>query len=374
MEFTLLSVSEFCIFEEVSSCRNFFQSINMYHRYLELGYETYLVGVKRDDKVVAASLLVALGKTFFGYKIFNAYKGFLLDYNDFELLKFFTKEVKKFLNSKKCMKLYIDPYITNISRDRNGEVVFDDVNNLHVRDYLTDLGYKYLGEREQVKWTYVLEFNNRSKDEIFKSFKSNVRNYINKTKNKYVLNFKEFRCDELDEFRRLTTMSSIKQGFKDKELSYYHSMYNHFGDKVLFLGVELDVVATRNKLLKLNDDSLKGELDRLEGLDDKVMLSVGMFVFYGNEVIYLFSGNDSKYSKYYGSYALQWEIIQRAIDLGYKRYNFFGIKLDDSDGVFTFKKGFNGNVEELLGCFELQINKVSYVYDLLKRIMSTIKG
>lgn len=374
MEFTLLSVSEFCLYEEVSNCRNFFQSINMYHRYLELGYETYLVGVKKNNKVVAASLLVALGKTFFGYKIFNAYKGFLLDYNDFELLEFFTKEVKKFLKSKKCMKLYIDPYIVSQERDRDGNVIKFGVYHLNIKYKLISLGYRYLGEKEQVKWTYVLEFNNRSKDEIFKSFKSNVRNYINKTKNKYVINFKEFKYENLDEFRRVTTMSAIKQGFKDKELSYYESMYNHFKDKVLFLGAELDVIATRDKLLKMNDESVKNELDRLDGLDDKILLSVGMFIFYGDEVIYLFSGNDSKYSKYYGSYALQWEIIQRAIDLGYKRYNFFGIKLDDSDGVFTFKKGFNGNVEELLGSFELSISNVNNVYNFIKKIMSTIKG
>ena len=174
MEFTLLSVSDFCLYEEVSACRNFFQSINMYHTYIELGYETYLVRVKRDCKVVAASLLVALGKSICGYKIFNAYKGFLLDYSDFELLEFFTKEVKNFLRKKKCIKLFIDPYIVSVERDRDGNKVRGGVNNLFVKYKLESLGYKYLGEVEQVKWTYVLEFNNRGKEEVLKNFKSNV--------------------------------------------------------------------------------------------------------------------------------------------------------------------------------------------------------
>lgn len=380
MEFTLLSVSDFCLYEEVSACRNFFQSINMYHRYIELGYETYLVGVKRDGKVVAASLLVALGKSICGYKIFNAYKGFLLDYSDFELLEFFTKEVKNFLRKKKCIKLFIDPYIVSVERDRDGNKVRGGVNNLFVKYKLESLGYKYLGEVEQVKWTYVLEFNNRGKEEVLKNFKSNVRNYINKTNNKYVINIRKLSYGEIADFRKITSMSADKQGFVDKSLKYYQSMYDHFGDKVEYLIAELDVKKTRSNLLRLlsdskDKDSILNELEKLDCLNsDVIPLAAGMFIYYGNEVIYLFSGNDPKYVKYYGCYALQWYVIQKAIEYNYKRYNFFGIKMDKDDGVFTFKKGFNGNVEELLGTFELKISNVCYIYDFIKKIMSTKKS
>ena len=220
MEFTILSEIEFKKFSEVSCTRNFFQSINMYNRYLELGFECYLVGVKKDKKVVAAALIVALSRKFCGYKIFNAYKGYLMDYNDLDLLDFFTVELKKFLRSKRALKLNIDPYIVSQQRDGEGNVI-SGIDNLFVKNHLVKLGYRYLGECSQVKWTYVLDLKNKTKDDIYKSFKANTRNLISKANSRYRLKIRSLSYDELDKFKRLTQMSSIKQGFLDKDIEYY---------------------------------------------------------------------------------------------------------------------------------------------------------
>lgn len=385
MVFTLLSENEFKKFSEVSCTRNFFQTLNMYKRYLELKFECYLVGVKEKGEVVAAALIVALSKKFLGYKTFNAYKGYLMDYNNLELLNFFTVEIKKFLKTKKALKLYIDPYIVSQERDSKGEVL-KGIDNLFVKEHLVNIGYRYIGEYQQVKWTYVVDLKDKTKEEVFKNFKSNTRNLINKTLTKYELNIRKIGFKELAKFKELTEASAEKQGFVDKSLEYYQSMYKHFKDDVEFLVCEMNVKEVLTKLeaelrvaeqrKKRDQDfirSLEADIADLKKIDQEVLMLAGaMFMFYGDEIVYLFSGAIDKYAKFCGSYALQWYIISCAIDNGYKKYNFYGINPKLDNGVYKFKRGFNGKVEELLGTFELEVSKVNKIYRFLKRVSTFI--
>jgi peptidoglycan pentaglycine glycine transferase (the second and third glycine) len=44
-----------------------------------------------------------------------------------------------------------------------------------------------------------------------------------------------------------------------------------------------------------------------------------MFVTYGDEVLYLYSGAYEEFLKYDAPYRLQWEMIRYAVNNGYKR-------------------------------------------------------
>ena len=59
MKFCELTETEFDTFSKEVSCKNFFQSLETLKRYKNNKEEVYLVGVKDNDKVVAASILVA---------------------------------------------------------------------------------------------------------------------------------------------------------------------------------------------------------------------------------------------------------------------------------------------------------------------------
>ena len=103
-----------------------------------------------------------------------------------------------------------------------------------------------------------------------------------------------------------------------------------------------------------------------------------MFILYGDEIVYLFSGSYEEYMKFCGQYRLQWEIIKYAADHGYKRYNFYGIQdvfnpQGKDYGVYEFKKGFGGYVEELLGSYIIDIDFKSKIYNLLRKIKRLIK-
>jgi lipid II:glycine glycyltransferase (peptidoglycan interpeptide bridge formation enzyme) len=122
-----------------------------------------------------------------------------------------------------------------------------------------------------------------------------------------------------------------------------------------------------------------GARERSEKELSLIPLSVAMFITYGDEVIYLFSGSDEKYMKEYNAqYLIQWHMIKYALKNGFKRYNFYGIqglpdKTSKNYGIYQFKKGFTspktGRVVELLGAHELPINQpFYYLHQLLSKI------
>ena len=91
------------------------------------------------------------------------------------------------------------------------------------------------------------------------------------------------------------------------------------------------------------------------------------------EVIYLSSGNYEEYMKFNSQYLIQWELIKYGIENGYKKHNFYGIPANINEhpkdyGIYEFKKGFNGYVEELIGEYELPISWHYAFFKLIHKI------
>ena len=66
-------------------------------------------------------------------------------------------------------------------------------------------------------------------------------------------------------------------------------------------------------------------------------------------------------------------MIEYAKDHNFKKYNFYGIsgnfdKKDPDYGIYEFKKGFNGYVEEYVGEFELPLNWYYYFSKIKNKI------
>lgn len=406
MKFTELTEQEFQNFVDTQNNKNFFQTVMMKKKLECDGTKVYLVGVKENNKVIAASLIAQTPQKFLGKRTYEAYKGFILDYHNKELLKFMTDGVKNFLKEKNGLKLIIDPYIPAVSRNMEAEIT-DEFDNRDIIDYLHTLGYKD-SQSSQVKWTYCLDINGKTSKELFNDFRSSTRNNINKTLTKYDLNIRTLSKDELKEFKTITSDTCDRRSFSDKSLKYYEEMYDCFKDDVTFKICEINL---KNYIQKL-EDSNREMASKLEELSDSnsnlkkkevmkkdiennnkkiqeakdlkqekgeiIPLSAAMFILYGDEIIYLFSGSYAEYMQFCGQYRLQWEIIKYAADHNYKRYNFFGIQdvfnpNGKDRGVYEFKKGFGGYVEELLGAYELSLSPANTLFNILKKIKHTIK-
>lgn len=397
MEFRELSEKEFVSYLTKSELDSFMQSPKMDIK----GVCSYYVGVLDGKKVVAAARLTSR-KNRFGYNYFYSPRGLLLDYNDEELLSFFTKEIKKFIKSKRGYVLHIDPNILCKSRDANGQVT-GEYDNTNIVEILKKHGYIHAGytvgydTRYQVRWQYVIDLENKTFDEVVKDFKPHHLSKIKKAE-KFGIIVKDIEYDDLPTFKKITEQTSKLIGFSDRSLEYYQEMYKSFGKDVRFLIAYLDVVKYKKQIteeldgynkkydkfynkennsakeVKKNIDSLTNRLNEISKYDeDMIPISASMFMLYGDEVIYLFSGNVDKYNNFYAQYLIQWIMIKYAVENKYKKYNFYGIKGDfstgkNADGVYEFKKGFGGHVEELIGDFYLPINWFYYFNELVRKI------
>ncbi len=403
MKFGTLTNEEFEVFALNSPQNNFFQSLYMKELLEKENREVYLLGIKNESgKILAATLLTTSGH-FFKKKTFEALKGFLIDYNDKKLLTFFIKETIRFVNNHNGFRLIIDPYIPKVQRDIDANVIPGGIDNRPVLDTLKQNGFNEVKNSAQVKWTFVLNTDKKS-DQLLKEMRPNTRNYINRTLNTYKLVVDELSYEELPIFKKITADTCARRNFPDRSLEYYQNMYKIFKDKLKVLVTKLDcklylqTLMNQKQELKTKIETLsdgasnkkKKEVMRKDiiNIDKKIaevesliqvhgdylILSGAMFVLYGDEIVYLFSGSYDEYMKYCGQYRLQWEMIKYAADHNYKRYNFYGIKdvfnKEGKDyGVYEFKKGFNGYVEELLGAYEVGTNFTYKIYKFLKRIL-----
>lgn len=343
MEFVELEKGEF---EKLDfECGSFLQSGEMYQRYRDLGREAYLVGVRDEQGAILAAGLILGRNWHFGKKIFRVPGGWLMDYdagNRKEVLEFLTKKAKGFCRKRKGMMLEISPNIVSQPRDMNNKIV-QGRGHREVKRELEGMGYKYLGEYEQAKWLFVLELTGREPEELFASFRTTHRQLIRKAEREGV-KVRELGEDELGVLKEIANEAGVRHGFQDPELEYYRSMKKAFGEKVQFLVAELP--------------------SSEEGM---VPLAAAMFVKDAREIVYLYSGSLRKLQKYNGSYLIQWQMIQEAMKNGCKRYNFYGTRPVEGDGVYLFKQGFRGHVEELLGTFALPIGVTGKLYAMKLR-------
>ena len=53
---------------------------------------------------------------------------------------------------------------------------------------------------------------------------------------------------------------------------------------------------------------------------ESIMLSVAMFMSFGSEVSYFFSGSESKYMNFNAQYLIQYEMLKYAVKHKFKKY------------------------------------------------------
>ena len=346
MKFAILTEKEFEQFAETTPSNNFYQSIEMYRRYQKNGTEAYLLGVKEGKKVLCGAVAVKMSgkKLFKERKIFAALRGYVMDYDQKrwqEVLECMTSGAQKFLRERGGIALRISPNVILTPRDNDGtEVPNDGLQREHLKlmQYLRRLGYKSVGEYGLGKWLYVLETRNKQPEELFKAFRKGTRYSIKWAKNRYGVKVRTLKYDELGFFKKMVVETGERQGFHDRPLSWYQEVYKEFGRKMRFLVAEVP-----------------------EG-KKMTPIAVAMFSLYGDEVTYCFSGSSRKYQKYGGSSLMLWQMIEYACKNDYRQVNFYGARPVRGNGVYEFKRGFNGRVSELVGTFILPIGLAGRIY------------
>lgn len=421
MEFVTLSEKEFLNYSKKSNITSFFQQPLWAKIKKDNGWDHYYVGLKDGKRIVAATLLLSKKIKFFK-NMFYAPRGFLLDYDNFEVLDEFTNGIKKFLKEKNALFLKINPYIDYQERTVDGEIVPDTKKDELMLEF-KKLGFIhngfYIDQDKKTdlepRWISVLDLDGiNSIDEAYKNMRSSTKWRINNSK-KNALEIVEADIDNLFEFKNLMKHTAERREFVDRPLSYYQNMFKVLKEedlvKVLLVKInfkklldisksnledtikkksELKDNARRDKQLKelnLEQERFENKIKKLEEsikeYGEEKIIAGGWYMLYGKEVNYLFGASYKEFMKYNSQYLLQYEMIKYAIDHGYKAFNFYGIdgNFDEKSkgyGLFDFKRGFNACVHELIGEFDLIIDKPKYslykfCFSMYRRIKRIIK-
>lgn len=350
MNFELISSDEFRKYADKSPYRSFTQTPEIAQYRESEGWTIYYFAVKKKEKILCATMAFAK-PSFLGKSIYVTPGGPLLDLEDTELTIFFFKHLIAYAKSHNGYVLQISPNYELIERDRNGEVVENGFNHEKAVKNLERFNFKLCTDTSQPRYLFVLDIDGRSPEELFANFKQNKRNLIRKAE-RIGVTIRELKKEELDCFKQITESTSLRRNFSDRTLDYYKKIYDLFHNRkeVKFILAEAEIDGK------------------------KVPLSSAMFMLYGDEIIYLFSGSDEKYMhEYNAQYLIQWYMIKYAAEHHFKRYNFYGIK-DFSNpkskdyGIYSFKKGFDGHVVELIGTYEKPLNSFYYLHALLKKL------
>lgn len=341
-----LTLDEFEAFTKSSESKNYMQSVKMYQRYLDENREQYLLGLVDDkDNVIVAGLAHIIYSRF-GKKIFSFSRGPIVDSKNVKDLIKFLDECKKFFKAKHGMTLQVSL-----------NLLANEVPDDFARE-MKKIGYKKLGEYEQVKWVYALDFSKveglpkveqkqkrssvvnpeidpESEQKLFRHLRTSHRRYIRYAEERYGIKMRELKVSEYNILQDLLEASGKVHGFAPRSQKFFEQLLKYFGDDVVAIVAELP---------------------------DKTPVAAAFFILLGNEVIYLSGGFDRKYRNMGAPYLVQWTMIKYAYANGYKQYNFWGTNPDPNDGVFQFKEGFHGEVQEFVDAFITSLSPLGAVY------------
>lgn len=397
------------------------------------GWIHYYVSLEDNKKSKACALLLAKKVPIINKYIFYSPRGFLIDYKDKKLLKEFTTEIKKFIKEKNGIFVKIDPYVAYKEHDNDGNLIKDGFDNSDCYQNLINLGYKHFGfnlmqDTLQPRWMHVIDTKNKSLDEVMEKMESKTRQIIRKNE-KCGIEVHEIKKDELKKFKEIMQHTSDRREFVDRPLKYYENMWDNLHEsgilKIMIAEINFNkyqentekelneikkeleerIYKKDNNILKMNEKKFnqknKQDKDSIERLEkqlqkietykkeygEKTTLGGILFLIYGQEVLSLYGGSEAKLMQFQSAYTVHFEGIKYAVEHNYDRYNFYGITGDFNEnnplyGLYLFKKSFGGTVVELIGEFDLIINKPLYylykvafkTYHNIKNLKQKIKG
>jgi lipid II:glycine glycyltransferase (peptidoglycan interpeptide bridge formation enzyme) len=252
-------------------------------------------------------------------------------------------------------------------------------------------------------------------DELVKRFSKSTRKNIESSYDKGLL-VRKAKFEELEGLEEILVKTAERKNFNSRDLEYYKNMFkclkdnmviyvayiekNHFLDcakkrlddvinKQKEIDEKMKVDMVGNKLLKQKEtidnqvEKCKKEYEEAKEfaktIDDKKDIGVLISLKSGKEYLTLYSGYLTEYARFTPKYAMYNEHIKDAYAFKIPLLDFYGISgvFDPNDknyGIFEQKKGFGGEVQELIGEFTYPVDKKHYtLYMFLRNIKRKVK-
>ncbi len=188
---------------------------------------------------------------------------------------------------------------------------------------------KYGFETVQPRFNYRLPLKRKTEDELFSNFSKKTRyniRYASKKGVQIVVKGEE----GLDDFMKLYEITGERDGFNTRPRDYFVRLLKALGAKArLYIGYY-----------------------------NSVPVCGAIATNYAGKCSYVYGASSNEHRNVMPNYLMQWEMIRWGLSEGCNIYDFLGISgdLENEDspmfGLYRFKRGFNGYVDELVGEFD----------------------
>jgi len=364
-------------------------------------YDVMLIGLVDNDTILAASLIMIEKKNNFKYAY--APRGFLIDYNNTNLLETFTLELKKFLGKKDIVAIKLCPMIIKNIYNSKGNIIETNNNFDLIYSNLQKLGYYHFGFNNlfeglkprfegvlNIKKNYLLLFKNIKKEyktkirsaekkgiRIIKGSVEELEHLINEVKRKYPRNetyfkdaFEIFNQKNMCDYYYAKIDTKIYLENSKKQYEYLENENNKLNASVIKNAFKnssklLSKKIESDNLLAIAKNQLISATNLLRDYPEGIVIATIMVIRNHDEVVLFMDGFNNKFKNLNAKHLLIWKLIEKYSKLGFSKFNFGGmtnIKVNHKkyDGLNEFKLNFNSNVIEYIGDLELITNNTLY--------------
>lgn len=318
----ILSKDKYNEFDEFSNnhINGSFMQTSAWAKLKDLWEHEVVVCRDENQNIIAATLLLIKRIPLFNCSLVYAPRGPVVDYENKELIKKLLIGIKEVCKKYNAYLFKMDPFVLNY--DEKTINLFSSLDFSFTKD-MPD--FKTI----QTRHNYMLDLRNRTEDEIFESFHKKWR-YNIRVALKHNVTCGYYSKEHLDDFYEIYKQTAKRDGFTPRSKQYFEKFMDCLGEKV------------RLYICYYNDKAVSGAITTQ----------------FSKKTCYVYGASDSNYRNVMPNHLMQWEMIKWAKQNDCVVYDFQGIPVDMSGnstmhGVYTFKKGFNGECVMFFGEFDL---------------------
>lgn len=402
MKIVKLTPEQFDSFSSNHPLHTYYQTSAYGNLMSQEGFDPHYYGFINDQNILIGASLILIEKLFLGYKYAYAPRGPLLDYDNKDLIINITNKFKRFLAKNNIIFLKIDPPVVNNKRDKDGNILRSTYSN-DLIPFLVKIGYDYYGDNKffgtlKPRWNAILKVIGSS-ETLFSKFDPSVKNKIRKAQSRGIEILQGNQNDieifykfvSKKHYRKLTYYKKFAECFGNNFELYFSKLnteaylnnikiiYEQELEKNENINHEIQENALKNKISnkltnsKITSDKVlaiyKKELETASSLFSKnpqgLIISASAIIVEKHGVELVIEGQNPAYKLYYPTFLTKWFIIDKYSKLGAIYFDLNAItgyfeSNNKFQGLNDMKLGFNAEVTEYIGEFDLVINRTIY--------------
>ena len=326
---------------------HFMQSLEWANVKKEWIPEILIVRHKKSNKITGCMIVLIRKLPVIKQNMMYAPRGFTCNPHDKETLLELTIKVKELAQKYNAFIFKMDPDISN--------------SDAEFKIFMKSIGYKFSKDtpknlrKMQPKIIERITLTDKTEDELLKSFHEKHRYNIRLASKKGVT-LREGTREDLPIFYNIMKTTEARNNFYVRPLSYFERIWDSMGsEQVRLIFAEYEGQA----------------------------IAAVLPIKYGNKVWYLYGGSLNTHRNLMPNYLLQFEMMKWGISNKCDIYDFRGVSgilhpNHPQHGVYIFKKGFNGDIIELVNeltiVFNPFVNRIFNIGESVYKFVAKLKN